>query len=588
MSQEQFQFLMAAVMGRGGQGGGEQGGHGHRGEGAGDGWNQKLIAKYINVNNFNGNPAEWDDWCFIFKRTLRAQSLRTFKMMEIYELDVIGENGKYDSTFNELDDDHRETETSKSARGGELYDILCQNCTGEALSIVKAVTDMEGWTAWKTLFKKYNPKTMARGVRLVCEVTNPPRCKDLTEIEGSITKWEEKRRTLTSQFSETLSPVLIVAIFTNMMPTTVQDYIYSIVDFQGMTYENLKERVRGMVSNKIAMNMGPAPMDIGGLQDKGQGGGEEDWNEDWDIGAVGMHTKCYRCQGHGHLSRDCATAAPEKGKGKGAGPGKGGKGYEKGKGKGWEKGKGKGKGNPPGTCWTCGLTGHRSYECTTKVQGVDEEPEEAEVPIGGVWMIGQVEAVWSEVARKKKGRRGPTTRRANRFEALSEETECSETAAKVPSKSTGQHDEEIMIAEVDANGKEWTRASGMMFHVADVAKPLASAAKVCEAGNRIVMDPEPGKSYVENVLTGERMMLKKERGTFVFEVEFMDDGGMGNITLDSGAGVSVWPKKLKKELPTLPKQEGLNMIAANGTKIENFGQKLITFKGLKSPFTGQA
>jgi hypothetical protein len=30
------------------------------------------------------------------------------------------------------------------------------------------------------------------------------------------------------------------------------------------------------------------------------------------------------------------------------------------------------------------------------------------------------------------------------------------------------------------------------------------------------------------------------------------------------------------------------MIAANGTKIENFGQKLITFKGLKSPFKGRA
>ena len=99
---------------------------------------------------------------------------------------------------------------------------------------------------------------------------------------------------------------------------------------------------------------------------------------------------------------------------------------------------------------------------------------------------------------------------------------------------------------------------------------------------------EPGKSYVENILTGERMKLSVEGGTFVFEVKFLDDGQEGRITLDSGAGVSVWPKKLKTNLQTLPKKEGLNMIAANGTKIENFGQKVITFKGLKSPFTGPA
>ena len=82
--------------------------------------------------------------------------------------------------------------------------------------------------------------------------------------------------------------------------------------------------------------------------------------------------------------------------------------------------------------------------------------------------------------------------------------------------------------------------------------------------------------------------MLKDKGTFVFEVEYLDDGKEGRITLDSGAGVSVWPRRLKTNLKTLPKMEGLNLIAANGTKIENFGQKVITFKGTKSPFTGLA
>jgi hypothetical protein len=142
----------------------------------------------------------------------------------------------------------------------------------------------------------------------------------------------------------------------------------------------------------------------------------------------------------------------------------------------------------------------------------------------------------------------------------------------------------VMIAEVSE--ETWTRESGLIFNVADVAKPLASAVKVCEAGNRVVLDlSKPGMSYVENIKSGERMQLTKEKGTFVFEVKFTDDGTTGKITLDSGAGVSVWPKAMKQNLEMLPKDESLKMIAANGTKIENYGKKVVKFQGLQPAFS---
>jgi hypothetical protein len=520
----------------------------------------KLIAKYVNTPVFKGVPAEWEDWSFGFKRTVRSMNKDAYDFMLKCENrieDVTDDNVNFGMIPAE-DGQVLLPDPERVLRSGELYDILCQVCGGEALSLIKSVLDLNGFAAWQVLYKKYNPKTMARGVRLLCEVTNPAKIKDMSGIEAAITKWEDRLATLKTQFGEGFSEWTQIAIFTNMMPTNIQDYIYSIMD-DTMKYVVIKEKVRGMVSNKLAIGMGPAPMDIGGLHGHG---GEEEWHDEgeYDVGAVTADTKCYRCQGYGHFSRDCATKLPDKGKGKGKGQG-----YEKGKGKGKpDKGKGKGK---TITCWTCGKDGHRSNECPTKVQSVDDEPEE-EVPIGGVWMIGAVEAAWEGAGVdddwKVVGRKGSLK------------------------KTRANPTEQVMIAEVEANEKEWTRASGMMFHVANVAKPLASAAKVCEAGNRIVMDPEPGKSYVENVLTGERMLLKKERGTFVFEVEYLDDGETGHITLDSGAGVSVWPKKLKTELKTLPKKDGLNMVAANGTKIENFGQKLISFKGLKSPFSGRA
>ena len=88
-----------------------------------------------------------------------------------------------------------------------------------------------------------------------------------------------------------------------------------------------------------------------------------------------------------------------------------------------------------------------------------------------------------------------------------------------------------------------TDECGMVFNVVDVAKPLASAVKVTEANNMVVWHPGVGNSYIQSMSTGECVKFRKEKGTFVFDVEFTEAEETGTITLDSGAGVSVWPKK---------------------------------------------
>ena len=55
---------------------------------------------------------------------------------------------------------------------------------------------------------------------------------------------------------------------------------------------------------------------------------------------------------------------------------------------------------------------------------------------------------------------------------------------------------------------------------------------------------------------------------------------MDSLTLDSGAGVSVWPKSKLQEVQMLPRQSGLKLVAANGSAIENIGQKIIKFRGV--------
>ena len=432
--------------------------------------------------------------------------------------------------------------------------------------MIRGVEDCKGFMAWQKLHKKYNPRTVARAIRLMAEVASPPAVKDMKDVDSALTKWEGKVRQLRKEFNEGLSDHMRIAIVTAMLPSQVQDFIYTNID-EDAKYELVVEKVRSVVGNKVAMMMGPAPMDVGEVRGREM---EEEYEEDWgeDVGAVGFHTRCHRCEGWGHMQRECPTKGKGKGKGKGkdGGYGKGEYDQNKGKGKGpiqsswqggWDYGggamgkgeKGGGKGfqgkGYQGTCWKCGRVGHKAMECRVRAANeVGEVEAQNDTEIGGVWMIGHVE----KEDKREKG--------------------------------------EVNICAVEGSAKMLTRESRMRFNVARVKKPLASAAKVVAAGNRIVMSAEEGGSYIENEKSGERLEMRVDRGTYVFDVEYAN-GEEGTITLDSGAGVNVWPENLMRDVPTQAKEEGLRMIAANGTEIVNLGTKTIKFRGLDRGFSGR-
>ena len=86
--------------------------------------------------------------------------------------------------------------------------------------------DCEGVRALHHLHRKYSPRTMARGVRLLSEATRPPKLKDLKGFEAALTTWEDKLKTLQLQFNEELSNWMKVAVLTDMLPATLQDCLH--------------------------------------------------------------------------------------------------------------------------------------------------------------------------------------------------------------------------------------------------------------------------------------------------------------------------------------------------------------------------
>ena len=105
--------------------------------------------RHLKYTTFDGTPSKYDDWAFSFKLATRSSNCDAYKMLVHVE---------------RATDEFREDVVDPQFEGlrmenvsAELYDLLCQACTGDALSCIRAVEDMRGLTAWQRFFKKYNP-----------------------------------------------------------------------------------------------------------------------------------------------------------------------------------------------------------------------------------------------------------------------------------------------------------------------------------------------------------------------------------------------------------------------------------------------
>jgi hypothetical protein len=233
---------------------------------------------------------------------------------------------------------------------------LVMATTDEALGIVKAVTSGDGIEAWTELQKRYSQRTMSRMMRVLMECMYPKEVR-VVELGSAILQWEGKwSKMMKEQPTGTSIPDLWkMAALMKMCPKEIKKMIDLSWDAIDEKYTVMRDKVMTWAMNKAEEMGGPVPMDVGGVDGEWDDDGWDEGGEAEAVDAVYPTTRCYHCQGYGHMAREC----PRKGKGKGdmkgggkgmtkggyKGDGKGGgsKGGFKGDGKGgWGKGEGKG------------------------------------------------------------------------------------------------------------------------------------------------------------------------------------------------------------------------------------------------------
>ena len=63
------------------------------------------------------------------------------------------------------------------------------------------------------------------------------------------------------------------------------------------------------------------------------------------------------------------------------------------------------------------------------------------------------------------------------------------------------------------------------WRVTDVGKPLEAVSRILDKGNTVVFSRGSAGSYIRNDKTGEKTVLKEEKGTCVLEVDYYQPDG---------------------------------------------------------------
>ena len=230
----------------------------------------------------------------------------------------------------------------------KLHYLLANLTTDAARLVVRQNYDSNGFETWRRLVKKFALPDATSHVSLLTQLLdfkfNPQ------TFEQDFNSWETIKVKYEKQTGTALPDSVLVATLLNQTSGALQTHLrlnartlttYEEIRTTILEYHQSRHILTGASSSS---NLGPAPMDIGGLKGK-KGFGKGGFS----------HFKGKKGKGKGKKGK------LGKGKGKSAHVNFHSQAMAKGKGK--DKGKSKLRGQHALVCWTCGKSGHVASQC---------------------------------------------------------------------------------------------------------------------------------------------------------------------------------------------------------------------------------
>ena len=174
---------------------------------------------------------------------------------------------------------------------------------------------------------RYNPRTMARAIKFMGEVSSPGQVKNVSEVGAALTKWISKVKMLESPFGEKAGDEMKIAMMTSMPRPWTSGRLGGMTTTRARSKWMPLGHGRGAIGAMVRALRTGLPVQRQGKSDFGKGSGKG--NHKGNCNFKGG----YRGDGKNNQYKD---------------DGKGGKG-QKGGGKGYQ-----------GTCWRCGTRVHKA------------------------------------------------------------------------------------------------------------------------------------------------------------------------------------------------------------------------------------
>ena len=178
---------------------------------------------------------QWDQWSWGMKYRIRAENPDFAKMLD--EVEKTAEKDLEDLKVKNGDVENGEK------RSAELYGILSDKVTGEAMTHVRSTKEGDGLLAWKRLHANFNPKTLSGTLMKIIDAIRPNKCTDMKRANMEILEWEKKWQDAIEDVGN-ISQKGRMAILASIIPDDVYEVVIQNVKEGDETHEDLKERIR--------------------------------------------------------------------------------------------------------------------------------------------------------------------------------------------------------------------------------------------------------------------------------------------------------------------------------------------------------